>query len=386
MIIQIISLSANDVFKKYSDIYKIYRDVYQPGLLGLELRGIPSDLADNIQRVVLREREICYKNKDDKKKSFDLFIPGSLWNIKDISRKIVSFGDEDLGYRIINTIKNYEEYDSKSFVIARKQFDFSKSYVMGILNVTPDSFSDGGEYFIEEKAIEHGIKLLDDGADILDIGGESTRPGAEGIHADEELERIIPVITGILKSRPEALISVDTIKAVVAEEALSKGAKIINDISGLSFDTRLLDVIVKSGAALVIMHMKGTPKSMQNNPFYEDLIREIYDFLNDKVQTAQKAGAKNIIIDPGIGFGKSIDDNFEILRRLEDFKGLGHPLLIGVSRKSFIGKTLDLDVKNRDGASAMVEAVAIRNGARIIRTHNVANGVQVTKLLNHLRR
>ena len=320
----------------------------------------------------------------DKKKSLNLFIPGSLWNIKEISRKIVSFGDEDLGYRIINTIKNYEEYGSKAYVIAKKNFDFTKSYVMGILNVTPDSFSDGGEHYSEEEAVEHGLKLLEDGADILDVGGESSRPGADKVPADKELERIIPVITKILKARPDALISVDTTKAVVAEEALSKGAKIINDISGLVFDPALLEVTARTGAALVIMHMKGTPKSMQENPFYEDVVREIYDFLNDKILSAQKAGVKNIFIDPGIGFGKSIENNFEILRRLEDFKSLGHPILIGVSRKSFIGKILDLDVKNRDAASSMVESVAIRNGARIIRTHNVVNGVQVTKLLNHL--
>lgn len=384
MIIQIINLSSTEVFKSYSDVYKIYRDVYQPGLLGLELRDIPSELADDIQRIVLREGEICYKFSENKKKSLDLFIPGSLWNIKEISRKIVSFGDEDLGYRIINTIKNYEEYGTKSYTIAGKNFDFNKSYVMGILNVTPDSFSDGGEHFSVEKAVEHGIKLLDEGADILDIGGESTRPGAEKVPADKELERIIPVIEKIIEARPGAIISVDTTKAVVAEEAVRKGARIINDISGLSFDARLLEVVARTGAALVIMHMKGTPKSMQENPFYEDVIKEIYDFLHDKSQAAQKAGVKNIFIDPGIGFGKSVENNFEILRRLEDFKSLGHPILIGVSRKSFIGKTLDLDVKERDAASAMIEAVAIRNGARVIRTHNVANGNQVTKLLNHL--
>lgn len=384
MIIQIINLSPGTVFKKYSDDYKIYREVYQPHLIGLELRDIPEQLAETIQKIVLREKEICYKNNSADKKTTNLFIPGSLWNIKEISRKILSVGDEDLGYRIANVIKNYEEYESGSYNIGSRVFKFDRSYVMGILNVTPDSFSDGGLYLTSGEAIKHGLQMLDDGADILDIGGESTRPGAEITAESKEIERVIPVIKGILKERPEAVISVDTTKKKVASEALQLGAKIINDISALTSEPEMINVIKKNNASVVLMHMKGKPKDMQKNPFYDDVVKEIYDFLYEKSLLAAKAGIKNIFIDPGIGFGKRLEDNFELIRRLEDFKSLGFPILIGVSRKSFIGKTLDLDVNERDAATVSAETVAVKNGAKVIRTHNVKYGVQVCKLLNNL--
>ncbi len=384
MVIQIINLSYADVFQRYSSNYNIYRDVFQIGLHGLEIREVPAVLADSIQKVVLKEKEICYKSDIKNKKSVNLLIPGSLWSIKEISKRILKNGDEDLGYKIINVIKHFEEYGSGCYKIGDKDFCFNKSYVMGILNVTPDSFSDGGKYLNTIDAVKHGIEMIDQGADIIDIGGESTRPGSENISADEESERVLPVINGILESRPNSVISVDTSKKVVAEKALTRGAKIINDISAMNLEPEMGEVIKKHNAALVIMHMKGTPKDMQNNPYYDDPVREIYDFLFERLQKITKLGIKDIFIDPGIGFGKRIEDNFELIRRLEDFKSLGYPILIGISRKSFLGKTLDLQVNERDNATSMVEALAIKNGARIIRTHNVANGKHVVKLLEHL--
>jgi len=255
---------------------------------------------------------------------------------------------------------------------------------MRILNVTPDSFSDGGLYENTNDTVEHGLQMIELGADIIDVGGESTRPGAEPVPVEVELKRVIPVIKKILSKQPDSIISVDTTKSKVAREALLIGAKIINDISGLTFDPLIKKFVVEFNAAVILMHIKGIPKTMQKKPFYEDVIQEIHDFLYKRIEEAINAGIKEIFIDPGIGFGKRLQDNFDILKRLGDFKSLGFPILVGVSRKSFLGKTLDLDVEKRDAASVVVESLAIKNGARIIRTHNVEYGVQVCKLLNNL--
>ena len=271
-----------------------------------------------------------------------------------------------------------------AYTIGKRKFTFDYPYVMGILNVTNDSFSDGGKYNNAENAVAHAFEMINDGADFIDVGGESTRPGSEGISADEEIDRVIPVIENILKEKPEVILSVDTTKSLVAEEALKKGAKIVNDISAFSFDPDIIDVVKKYDATYVLMHMKGKPKEMQNDPYYDDVITEIYDFLFSKLKELEATGLSKIFVDPGIGFGKRIEDNFEILKRLEDFKGLGYPILVGASRKSFIGKTLNLDINNRDTASSIIDSVAIKNGASVIRTHNVKNGVQVCKLLKQL--
>jgi dihydropteroate synthase len=382
--IQIVNLSLNDVFKKFSNEYKIYRDTFQQGLLGLEIRNLEEKLAQSIQTIVLEQKEICYRSENEGTKLSNIFIHGALWNIKEISRNILTKGDGDLGYKIGNIIKNFEDYDLKSYNIGSKVFLFNKCFVMGILNVTPDSFSDGGKYLNSTDAINYALEMIADGADVIDIGGESTRPGSESISAEEEIKRIIPVIDGILAKNPDVTISVDTTKSLVAEKTLAHGARIINDISAFSFDPAMIEVLRKYNAGYVLMHMQGEPKNMQNNPVYNNLIRELYDFLYEKLQLLNKYGIKETFVDPGIGFGKSIDNNFEIIRRLSDFKCLGSPILIGVSRKSFIGKTLGLEVNERDSASAFVEAIAVKNGAKIIRTHNVKFGSQVCKLLNHL--
>lgn len=382
--IQIINLSPNDVFKKFSAEYNIYRDIYQPGLLGLEIRNLDEKLAQNIHKIVLKEKEICYKSENSDKKLSNIFILGSLWGIKEISRKILTKGEDSLGYKINDFIKNYEDYELKSYKIGDREFSFNKSYVMGILNVTPDSFSDGGKYINSGDAVKHALGMIADGADIIDIGGESTRPGSESTTAEEEMQRLLPVIEGILLQKPDTIISVDTTKSKVAESTLACGAKIINDISALTFEPEMIEVIKKYNAGYVLMHMQGMPKNMQDNPKYDNLIKEVYNFLYEKLQLLSKYGIKETFIDPGIGFGKSVDDNFEIIKRLDDFKSLGSPILIGVSRKGFIGRTLVLEVTERDTATAVVEAIAVKNGAKIIRTHNVKNGVQICKLLNHL--
>ncbi|HED08396.1 MAG TPA: dihydropteroate synthase [Ignavibacteria bacterium] len=384
MIVQILNLSHKEVFNKYSVFYNIYREVYRFGLLAIEIRMLPKDLALETQKIVLNEGEICYKNNDVDSEIYSLLFIGSLSELFNLARKILTTGDEELGYSLLNCINNYEKYDNNSYKIGEHLFDFKNAYVMGILNVTEDSFSDGGKYSKITDAVKHALEMINKGADIIDIGGESTKPGSESIDVEIEIERVVPVINGILKEKPEALISVDTTKSKVAELSLKEGAKIINDVNAYKADPELINVVKKYNAAYILMHMKGTPKNMQKNPRYVDVVKEIYDFLFEKSKAIKKMGINNLLIDPGIGFGKRVEDNFEILKRLEDFKSLGYPILIGVSRKSFISKTLDLDINERDTASAIVEALAVRNGAKIIRTHNVENGSQICKLLNKL--
>lgn len=358
--------------------------MYSHGLLGLELRNVSPRIAAEIHEIVLFEKEICYKNSGQQKNGIDLFIPGTISNFKELSRRILSGGDEHLGYKIVKVIKNFEEYDSKSYVIGGKKFEFNKHYIMGILNATPDSFSDGGLYLNSEDAAAHAINMLNDGADIIDIGGESTRPGAKTVPTDEELNRVLPVIEKIIKDRPDTIISIDTTKSKVAEEALKLGAKLINDISGGTFDPEMLITAKKYDAAYVIMHIRGTPENMQNKIDYKDIVKEIYDYLYARIEAAKAAKVSKLFIDPGIGFGKSVDDNFYLLRRLEDFISLGYPILIGLSRKSFIGKILNLDVAERDYPTAILETYAIRNKARVIRTHNVKLAKQAATLLTKL--
>lgn len=252
---------------------------------------------------------------------------------------------------------------------------------MGIINVTPDSFSDGGKFKSPADAIKYGIQMFDDGVDFIDIGGESTRPGAANVSINEEMERVIPVIEGIIAQRPQAIISIDTTKHQIAEEALLKGSCIVNDISGGTFDPLILNVAAKYNASYILMHIKGTPQTMQDNPIYENLIEEIKQYFKQRIEEAKQHGVEQIILDPGIGFGKTLAHNFEIIKRLNELKVNNLPLLIGVSRKSLIGKSLNLEVNERDTATSILETIAINKGANIIRTHNYKNALQIKTLI-----
>lgn len=243
--------------------------------------------------------------------------------------------------------------------------------IMGIVNVTPDSFSDGGKYFTTEKAVEHAIKLLEEGAEIIDIGGESSRPGSRRISDEEELQRVIPVIEKLITIRPETLVSIDTMKASVAKEALSAGAKIVNDISSGNYDDEIIEICRQFDATYIAMHMLGLPDTMQINPYYDDVVAEIYYYLAGKVKEFKSRGINDIYIDPGIGFGKTVFHNLKILHHLKEFLGIGVPLVIGISRKSFIGKILGLEVEERDNPGMVVDTFARLQGVSVIRTHNV---------------
>lgn len=266
--------------------------------------------------------------------------------------------------------------------------DFSrKTLIMGVLNVTPDSFSDGGSFHDSNKAIDHAYVMVRDGADILDIGGESTRPGSDPVPVEIELQRTIPVIEK-LSNNIGVPISIDTYKSEVAQKAIDAGASIVNDISGLRFDPAMATVVSVNQVPVVIMHMKGTPKEMQVNPVYGNLIEEIIQYLEDSIAIAEKADVspEKIIVDPGIGFGKTFEDNLEIIKRLAEFKRLGKPILVGPSRKAFIGKILEEapPIERIEGTAAAI-AVSIMHGANMIRVHDVKEMSRVARVADAIK-
>jgi len=267
--------------------------------------------------------------------------------------------------------------------------DFSKkTYIMGILNVTPDSFADGGLYFDKSSAIERAYQIVEEGADIIDIGGESTRPGSEPNSIKEELKRTIPVIEAISK-KIKVPISIDTYKSEVAKAALDAGASMVNDISGLRFDPRMPDVVSEFKVPVVIMHIKGKPQDMQQNPVYDALIPEIIDYFRMGIKIATGAGISEdkIIIDPGIGFGKTFDHNLEIINNLREFTFLQKPILVGPSRKAFIGKILgDVPATERLEGTAAAVSISIINGANVVRVHDVKEMVKVAKVADAVKR
>ena len=272
------------------------------------------------------------------------------------------------------------------FEIREKVFDFNKShYIMGILNVTPDSFSDGGKFLDIKSALNHAKEMISEGADIIDIGGESTRPGAESINEEEELNRIIPVIKGLRKINNDIIISIDTYKSRIAKEALENGADLINDISGLRFDPLMVNAARDSKVPVIIMHIKGTPRDMQKNPHYDDLIRELLEYFEERIDTLNKAGIDKIIIDPGIGFGKNPEDNLNIIKNLSEFTVFNLPVLVGISRKSFIGHITGEPVDKRLTGTLAANAIALMNGANIIRVHDVKPHKDLIKMFEAIK-
>ena len=262
-----------------------------------------------------------------------------------------------------------------------------RTHVMGVINVTPDSFSDGGQFFERRRAVAQGLQLAADGADLIDVGGESTRPYSKGISADEEMNRVIPVIEA-LKKELAIPISIDTLKAQVAREALRCGASLVNDISALRSDPEMAHVVAEARVPVILMHMKGTPADMQVNPSYEDVAGEIIAFLKGAMDQAVSRGIprERIIADPGIGFGKTFDHNLEILKELGRFECLDAPILVGSSRKAFIGRILDKKVHERDTGTMATVAAAVMNGAHIVRVHNVKQAVETVKVIDAIKR
>ena len=322
-------------------------------------------------------------------KETDVLILGTVKQLMALIRKLKMgyFGLPKIALEIETVLKNYDRPLQK-LKIGNKTWELGKrTYIMGILNVTPDSFSDGGQFSNTDDALAQAEKMKREGADIIDVGGESTRPGARPVKAAEEIKRIVPVVRELARNN-KTLVSVDTRKASVARAALKAGAQMVNDISGLHYDKKMAGVIADYQVPVCIMHMQGIPENMQEKPHYTDLMGEIINYLAEGLAIAEKAGILlgKLLVDPGIGFGKTLENNLAILKRLRELKVLGCPILIGPSRKAFIGKVLDLPVDERLEGTAAAVAIAIAQGADIIRVHDVSEMKRVARLTDALIR
>ena len=273
----------------------------------------------------------------------------------------------------------------KTILVKGKIIDLSEPKVMGILNITPDSFFDGGKFIEETQILKQIEKMLTEGATFIDIGGYSSRPGAKDISEEEEKSRVLPAIEAALKNFPHCIISVDTFRSSIAKLAVEAGAGLINDISGGSLDKKMPEVVASLNVPYILMHMQGTPLTMATMTNYENLLKEMIDYFHQKILAFQAAGMKDIIIDPGFGFAKSIDQNFELLRKLDYLKILEKPLLVGLSRKSTIWKTLSIKPEEALNGTTVLNTVALLKGASILRVHDVKEAMEVVKLLKGLR-
>jgi len=320
-------------------------------------------------------------------KQTDALLMGTQKHFENLILKLEQSPDlGTVGQSIKEAIKNISR-THYSIRCRKQKLNLGKrTLLMGVLNVTPDSFSDGGVFFDKKKAIVHGIGMVEDGVDIIDIGGESTRPGSKPVELEEELRRVIPVIES-LEKEVDVPISIDTYKSAVAQRAIEAGAQIINDISALHFDPSLAQVAAREDTPLVLMHIRGTPETMQKDVHYGSLFSEIIRYLKDSIQIAENAGLDpgQIIIDPGIGFGKTVEDNLLILKHLYEFRILGKPILLGTSRKSFIGKILNTDVENRLEGTLSSIAIGVLNGAHIIRSHDVLQAKKAIAVADAVR-
>ena len=321
----------------------------------------------------------------------DAIIIGTIKQIRRFTDKISSqpFGLSRIGSDIK---KLFDNMSRDSFTLRTPKREISlgeRTLIMGIINVTPDSFSDGGLFSTTSEAVEYGATMVEEGADILDVGGESSRPGSDPVPAEDELNRVVPVIRG-LKKKVAVPVSIDTTKAVVARVAVESGAELINDISAMRFDEEMPKVAADCGTPVILMHMRGAPKDMQEGDLtYQSLRREIIEFLRNRIEKALVCGidSENIIVDPGIGFGKTTEDNINILKYLREFKVLGRPILVGTSRKAFIGKITGEEVPGmRTSGTAATVAAAIMNGANIVRVHDVKIMKHVVKMADTIVR
>ncbi|MDP8204530.1 MAG: dihydropteroate synthase [Candidatus Tenebribacter mawsonii] len=321
----------------------------------------------------------------------DIILLGNLDKIKKLIKKLdyqTIFGLPEIKQDLLNIINQFENSNSTILNCNGTKLRLDDTKIMGILNVTPDSFSDSNNYFEVDVAVKRALEMISEGADIIDIGGESTRPGAKKISIENELERVIPIIIE-LRKHPDIIISIDTTKAKVAMEALKAGASIINDISALQYDTDMVNVLLNfPDVPIVLMHMQGTPQTMQENPHYEDVIEEILSFFKERINFCEKNGIKKerLVIDPGIGFGKRHEDNLTILKKISEFRCLGVPIMLGASRKSFIGRIYDSEASERLAGSLASTALAFQQDIEIIRIHDVKEQNNFLNVMREIRK
>ncbi|OPY82384.1 MAG: Dihydropteroate synthase [Smithella sp. PtaU1.Bin162] len=388
-IINIRDLSqAAAVFKEIGvDPYGIEAMLPKTMNVNILLENKPCRVANIIKQEILSiggDAAVARGSVDNSIPSTNVLIMGT---IKQISSLTVKLEKQPFGLNIISRdiCKLLENIKQNEFILktSRRKIPLGqKTLIMGILNVTPDSFSDGGLYYSQKEAIDHGMQMIADGADIIDIGGESTRPGAAAVSLKEELRRVIPVISEIT-SQSKIPVSIDTSKARVAEEAIASGAEIVNDISAFHNDKKMMQTAKAGRAAIILMHMRGRPHNMQQgNLIYNNLMGEIISFLGNAVAEAIAGGIKKdkLVVDPGIGFGKTIADNYRIINSLAELKTLGVPIIMGTSRKSFIGKITGEEPQGRVEGTAATVAAAILNGCHIIRVHDVVSMKKVAAI------
>jgi len=356
--------------------------------VSLKIRGINQLAANILKQEMLARGGDVVTSRDSIMETGgkpDVIVQGTVKSIKSLISKIKQqpFGLKDLSGDLESYIEKLDKNRKrKELIIGKKKFNLSEDIlVMGILNITPDSFYDGGYYFEKDKALSRVETMVKEGAHIIDVGGMSTRPGSLPVSFEEEVKRIIPVIEYISKNY-DILISADTYRSGVARRAIDAGAHIINDISGFSMDPGIVKVIAEGDVSAVIMHIKGTPENMQKNPEYGNVMDEIYDYLEERTDMAVNSGIKpeKIIVDPGIGFGKTLEHNLEILNKVRELGMLGYPVLIGASRKSFIGNILDLPVEERLEGSLAAAVCSVINGVNILRVHDVKETVRAVKI------
>ncbi len=355
------------------------------GTAAVAIRGVTKEQASLIRDILgpLPSSLVAHASASNHPDKNEVVLAGTPDQLRGFLRALTQEGRmEHLAKKVKTVLDNYLRTDYKIKCTGTILDLAARTHIMGILNVTPDSFSDGGRYVDADRATGRAREMAAQGADIIDIGGESTRPGARPLSEDEELARIIPVIRQLAHELLTP-ISVDTYKSAVAEKALAAGASIVNDISGLRFSPDMAKVAADHGAAVVIMHIKGTPRDMQEKPVYADVVSEVASYLEEGVEMALSAGMdrEQILIDPGIGFGKTLEHNLTILERLGEFRAIGRPILLGTSRKKFIGTVLDAPEAERrlEGTAATV-ALGIERGARVMRVHDVAQMVRVARM------
>ena len=359
--------------------------------LNLKLEGITPRTSNLLKQEMLAlggDAAVDGRGLDCGTESTDAILMGTQKQFEKLASKLEQYpGFQTLDHSLKETLKNLSK---THYMLRCKRRTFTlgkKTLLMGILNVTPDSFSDGGLFFEREKAVARGLEMAEEGADFIDVGGESTRPGTTPLPQEEELRRVIPVIES-LSQKTEVPISIDTYKAAVAKEAIQAGAELINDISGLHFDPDLAEVAAKEEIPIILMHIRGSPQTMQTNVHYDSLLSEILQSLRDSIQKAEFAGVDpdQILVDPGIGFGKTVEHNLLILKHLSEFRILGKPLLLGTSRKSFIGRILKVeDISERLEGTLASTVIGALNGAHIIRCHDVMQAKRAVSVADAIR-
>lgn len=359
--------------------------------LNLKVEGIDPRTANILKQEMLSlggDTALDGRGLDCSARSTDALLMGTLKQLEKLIRKLDSYPHlQGIGHDLRETLRNIFK---TLFTLRSPQRTLNlgeRTLLMGVLNITPDSFSDGGLFFDRDKAIAHGLKMAEEGADIIDVGGESTRPGSRPLGLEEELRRVLPVVEGLTKE-VKIPVSIDTYKSEVARRAIDAGAEIINDISGLHFDPELASVAAGANVPIVLMHIRGTPETMQKEVHYDSLFSEIIKSLRESIRRAESAGVdpEQIVIDPGIGFGKTLQNNLLLIKHLSEFRIFGKPLLIGTSRKSFIGKILETHPDERLEGTLSSIAISVLNGAHIIRAHDVLQAKRAIVVADAIRR